>query len=163
MWEHYDFYPVTQAQPFTCLATTLAIISPIMWHDRLGHLGTSSINFLRNNNYIICNKDHDSTFYNSCQIGKHIKLHFYESTSATTIAFDIIHADLWTSPIYSSSGNQCYLILIDDFTPFAWIVPLAYKSRAYQALLNFHAMWGLNLNVPLKPLKVIIDTFSSFI
>lgn len=43
---YLDLYPVTPAQPSTCLATPLATISLITWHDHVGHPGAQSINFL---------------------------------------------------------------------------------------------------------------------
>lgn len=107
-----------------------------------------SINFLRQNNSIVCNKQHNSSFYNSCQIGENVK--FYDSISSTTTAFNTIHADLWTSPIYSSSGHKYYLVPIDDFTHYVWIVPLTYKSSAYEALLDFHAYVKTQFERPIK-------------
>lgn len=59
----------------------------------------------------MCNKEHESHFCYSCQIGKRVKLPFYDTTSTNTSAFDIIHAVLWTSPICSSSGHKYYLVL----------------------------------------------------
>ena len=42
-----------------------------------------------NQNYINCNKEHDSSFCQSCSLGKHLRLPFYDSNSTTFTAFDI--------------------------------------------------------------------------
>ncbi|XP_021757479.1 uncharacterized protein LOC110722517 [Chenopodium quinoa] len=123
-----DLYPITSSSPSTCLATTLTAVTP--WHDRLGHPGVSSLSFLRSNNLISCNKDHGSSFCNSCQIGKHVRLPFYDSNNNTFFAFDIIHADLWTSSIRSTKlvlyvmANRRKLVVDCDET-FSPVVKLA--------------------------------------
>jgi hypothetical protein len=33
-------------------------------------------------------------------------------------AFDLIHLDLWTSPVVSVSDSMYYLVILDDFTHF---------------------------------------------
>jgi hypothetical protein len=37
--------------------------------------------------------------------------------------FDLIHLDLWISPIVSVSGSKYYLIILYDFTHYLWISP----------------------------------------
>nr|GEY30053.1 ribonuclease H-like domain-containing protein [Tanacetum cinerariifolium] len=39
----------------------------------------------------------------ACQLGKHVKLLFVSSSSSVTSCFNIIHSDLWTSPVLSLS------------------------------------------------------------
>jgi hypothetical protein len=34
--------------------------------------------------------------------------------------FDLLHIDLWTSPVVSVSGLKYYLIILDDFTHYLW-------------------------------------------
>lgn len=60
------------------------------------------------------------------------------STSVTFAPFDIIHSDLWTSPVLSVNGFRYYLVLLDDFTHFAWVYPLRYKSEVYQKFIEFN-------------------------
>jgi hypothetical protein len=40
----------------------------------------------------------------ACQLGRHIRSPFTSSTSRATSNFDLIHCDLWTSPVASVSG-----------------------------------------------------------
>ena len=34
----------------------------------------------------------------------------------TAHAFDLVHCDLWTSPVLSMSGYKYYLVVVDDFS-----------------------------------------------
>ncbi|XP_021728756.1 uncharacterized protein LOC110695839 [Chenopodium quinoa] len=51
-------------------------ISPSTWHNRLGHPGAPVFNFLRNNNFINCNKGNNAHFCYSCPLGKLARLPF---------------------------------------------------------------------------------------
>lgn len=134
-----DLYPVTTAKstPSTCLATSLTAVSPTTWHNRLGHPGAPVFSLLKSRNLIHCNKEQDSMVCTACHLGKHTRVPFHHSNSTTFYAFDIIHVDLWTSPVRSDIGHKYYMVLIDDFTHFIWTIPLVYKSQAYRSFLNF--------------------------
>lgn len=133
-----DLYPVIQESlPSTCLASSLTAVSSDMWHHRPGHPGNATFSYLRSNKLISCNKEHDSTSCNFCPLGKHIRLPFYSSSSTTNCAFDIIHSDLWTSPIRSNNGHKYYLVLLDDYSHYVRTIPLSYKSQVYQTFLDF--------------------------
>jgi hypothetical protein len=51
--------------------------------------------------------------------------------------FDLIHCDLWTSPISSVSGYKYYLIILDDCSHFLWTFPLRLESETFTTLANF--------------------------
>ncbi|GJZ38470.1 ribonuclease H-like domain-containing protein [Tanacetum coccineum] len=100
-----DLYPVTK--PST-LPTAFVSTSSSTWHQRLGHPGDEVLRSLTSRNLISCNKTKSSHICHACQLGKHVKLPFHSSTSIVNHCFDIIHSDLWTSPIVSSSGFKYY-------------------------------------------------------
>ncbi|XP_019099686.1 PREDICTED: uncharacterized protein LOC109132508 [Camelina sativa] len=88
-------YPVTQPAGHTM---PLALTSGAIWHKRLGHLHDASLRRLASSSsFISSNKD--STLCHACQLGKHTRLPFVSSTSSVSSAFDLIHSDLWTSPV----------------------------------------------------------------
>lgn len=118
--------------------SAFTIISPSIWHSRLGHPGDAILSTLRQNNFISCNKARN-LFCSSCPLGKFVKLPFYDSLSFTTMPFDIIHSDLWTSPILSSSGHRYYALFLDDYTNFLWTFPLSQKSQVHNIFLSFRA------------------------
>ena len=51
--------------------------------------------------------------------------------------FDIIHSDLWTSPILSSMGHKYYVLFLDDYSNYLWTFPIAKKSDVYDRFLVF--------------------------
>jgi hypothetical protein len=65
--------------------------------------------------------------------------------------FDLIHCDLWTSPIVSVSGYNYDLVILDDHSHFVWTFPLHIKSDTFFTLSNFSAyvstQFGRNINV----------------
>ena len=52
-------------------------------------------------------------------------------------AFDLVHCDLWTSPVLSLSGYKYYLVVVDDFSHYSGTFPLRTKSETFPTLLHF--------------------------
>ena len=123
-----------------------------VWHNRLGHPGAKVLNFLRTNKLVLCNKARQNSCV-SCPLGKLTKLPFYDSMSFTIFPFDIIHSDLWTSPIASSSGHRYYVLFLDDFSIFLWTYPLAKKSQVFPYFKAFHALVKTQFERPIKNLQ----------
>nr|GEW70358.1 ribonuclease H-like domain-containing protein [Tanacetum cinerariifolium] len=65
--------------------------------------GDDVLRRLESRNLISCRKSKLSTVCHACQLGKHAKLPFYTSESSVDSVFEIIHSDIWTSPIPSES------------------------------------------------------------
>lgn len=130
-----DLYPLVlgsgSSQP-----SAFAAISSQLWHQRLGHPGQSPLHSLKNSCSIDFNKSMDNVC-RSCVIGKSIRLPFHTSTSCTSQPFDIIHSDLWTSPIVSSGGHRYYILFLDDLTNFLWTFPISKKSQVFSVFSNF--------------------------
>ncbi|GJX52150.1 ribonuclease H-like domain-containing protein [Tanacetum coccineum] len=82
----------------------LLSVSPSTWHQRLGHLGEDVLRSLKSRQYISYNKEKSSHLCHACQLGKHVKLPFTSSNSIVTRSFEIVHSDIWTSPIASSDA-----------------------------------------------------------
>ncbi|GKC67352.1 ribonuclease H-like domain-containing protein, partial [Tanacetum coccineum] len=114
-----DLYPLstTMLRQLTS-PSTFAALSQDLWHHRLGHLGARILNSLRNKRYIQCNRTSRTSVYQSCFLGKQIKMPFYDSSSSTLLPSDIIHSDLWTSPILSSAGHRYYVLFLDAYSNF---------------------------------------------
>ncbi|GJR79247.1 ribonuclease H-like domain-containing protein [Tanacetum coccineum] len=91
-----DLYPVTN--PTTPQAF---LVSQHTWHQRLGHPRSDVLRSLVSNNFISCNKTKSLVLSHACQLGKHVQLPFSLSETIVKSPFDIIHSDLWTSPLSS--------------------------------------------------------------
>ncbi|CAH9137282.1 unnamed protein product [Cuscuta epithymum] len=86
-------------------------------------------------------------------MGKHHKLPFSPSYSYTHAPFDIVHSDLWTSPILSSTGHRYYILFLDDFTNFLWIYPLSHKSDAFSKFVHFNTFVQNQFGLSIKTLQ----------
>ncbi|GJX75456.1 ribonuclease H-like domain-containing protein [Tanacetum coccineum] len=109
-----DLYPVTK--PSTIPHAFLT--SQYTWHQRLRHPGSEVLRRLVSSDSISCNKEKLHVLCHACQLGKHVKLPFVSSSSYVTSCFDIVHSNLWTSPIPSLSGFQYYVLFLDHYSQY---------------------------------------------
>jgi hypothetical protein len=71
----------------------LTVVAPTTWHCRLGHPGPDTLSSLSRSSFIQCtSKKHD--FCYACQLGKHTRLPFCNSSHRAEHPFDLIHLDL---------------------------------------------------------------------
>ncbi|GKB99360.1 ribonuclease H-like domain-containing protein [Tanacetum coccineum] len=96
-----DLYPVTKPTN----SPKAFVTSQHTWHQRLGHPGSDVLRSLISSNSILCNKTKSPVLCHACQLGKHVRLPFESSDSIVDSPFDIVHSDLWTSPLLSISRN----------------------------------------------------------
>ncbi|XP_071695713.1 uncharacterized protein [Rutidosis leptorrhynchoides] len=130
-----DLYPLT-AQPSTTTPQTL-LATPSIWHQRLGHPSTDVFHRLVSNNYIACNNTKSATLCHACQLGKHTRLPFNNSVSNVSSLFDIVHSDLWISPIPSLSGYKYYVLFLDHYSHYLRVFPLRNKSELFDKFVQF--------------------------
>ncbi|GJU23832.1 ribonuclease H-like domain-containing protein [Tanacetum coccineum] len=147
-----DLYLVTQ-QPSSQSPVVLFSFSSTTWHRRLGHPGDDMVRRLESKNLISCCKSKLSALCHACQLGKHVKLPFYNSESSVDSVFEIIHSDIWTSPIPSESGIKYYAIFLNHFSHFVWVYPLHKKSDLFDNFVAFCAYVNKQFNVDIKALQ----------
>nr|GEU31564.1 ribonuclease H-like domain-containing protein [Tanacetum cinerariifolium] len=90
-----NLYPVTAPSPIPYDF----FVSQQMWHQRLRHPGGEVLRRLISSNFISGNKEKVPVLCHACQLGKHMRLPFVNSGTVISSCFDIIHSDVWTSPI----------------------------------------------------------------
>jgi hypothetical protein len=115
--------PTTLPLPSSSSAALVTTPSSTTWHRRLGHPGRDTLAQLSRSAHIPCTRASDEYLSHACQLGRHVHLPFSSSSHATH-AFDLIHCDLWTSPVPSLSGYKYYLVVVDDFYHYYWTFPL---------------------------------------
>jgi hypothetical protein len=120
-------------------AVFAATTSSTTWHRRLGHPGRDALLELTRSATIPCTRSPEEHLCHACQLGCHVRLPFSSSSLHATHAFDLVHCDLWTSPITSMSGYKYYLVVLDDFSHYVWTFPLRAKSETLPALRHFFA------------------------
>jgi hypothetical protein len=89
----------------------------------------------------------------ACQLGKHVRLPFSRSQTICVVPFQLLHCDLWTSPVTSNSGYKYYLVIVDDFSHYMWTFPLRRKSDTSDVLINFIAYARTQFNLPVVSLQ----------
>jgi transposase InsO family protein len=135
-----DLYSFGPSKITALMALTASSPSPDVWHRRLGHLGHQSLDKIFFDFSLPCtNKSMHLAVCDACQRGRHVRLPFSTSTSFTYFPFQIIHCDLWTSPIVSFTGFKYYLAMIDYYSHYAWTYPLRQKSDATSTIMQFYA------------------------
>jgi hypothetical protein len=147
-----DLYPVTQ--PSTIPHAFLA--NHYTWHQRLGHPGSEVLRRVLSSSSISCNKEKSPVLCHACQLGKHVKLPFVSFHSLVNSSFDIVHSDLWTSPISSLSGFKYYVLFLDHYSQFVWVYPLVNKYDILSKFTLFRSFVRTNLNVKLSLFSVIM-------
>jgi hypothetical protein len=133
-------------------ARILATLATSTWHRCLGHPGPDALSGLSRSSFISCTSTtHD--FCHVCQLGKHTRLPFSSSSSHAEKVFDLLHLDLWTSPVISVSGSKYYLAILDDFTHYLWIFLLKQKFDTFTTLSNFFAYVATQFSCTVKAIQ----------
>lgn len=147
-----NFVPAALSQASSTSSAFLSF-SPDIWHKRLAHLNKNSLHSLRLSNLISCNNDSLSSSCVACQLGKQIKLPFSNSQTITTNPFELIHSDVWTSPIPSISGFRYYVLFLDDHTHFLWVFPLKRKSEVFSKFVQFNSYVNTQFKTQIQSLQ----------
>ncbi|GKC67138.1 ribonuclease H-like domain-containing protein, partial [Tanacetum coccineum] len=92
-----DLYPAPSPIPHAFL------VSQHMWHQCLGHPEGEVLSRLVSSNFISYNNEEPPVLCHAFQLGKHVRLPFVSSSTVISSCFDIIHTDVWTSPILNLS------------------------------------------------------------
>jgi hypothetical protein len=138
--------------PSSSTVAALTAVAPTMWHRRLGHPGPDALSSLSRPSFIQCtSKKHD--FCHAYQLGKHIRLPFCGSSHRAEHPFDLIHLDLWTSPVVSVSGSKYYLVILDYYTHYLWTFPLKLKSDTFTTLSYFFAYVSTQFDRTVKAIQ----------
>jgi hypothetical protein len=140
--------------PSPCVAPTAALVASMStWHHRLRHPGIDALSKLLSDSSVVCSRrTHD--FCQACQLGRHTRMPFVSSTSCAHNIFDLIHCDMWTSPVVSVSGHKYYLLIIDDRSSFMWTFPLRVKSDNFFTLSKKIAFVSTQFGPPSKLFSV---------
>jgi hypothetical protein len=122
-----------------------------LWHRRLGHLGHEALSKLASS--VSTHLEDCSDLCHAYQLGRHVRLPFHASVSRASNKFDLIHCDLWTSPVVSISGYKYYLVILDDCTHYLWTFPLRVKSDTFSTLATFIAYVSTQFSAAVKAIQ----------
>lgn len=90
-----DLYPITPASP--SLSTSLLVsVDADTWHQRLGHPGRDNLSRVLRT--VSCTSAPSHTCH-ACRLGKNVRFPFQQSKTVSLFPFQLVHCDVWTSPI----------------------------------------------------------------
>jgi hypothetical protein len=145
-----DLYTISLAPVAPSHQAFISSVTPApVWHARLGHPGPDVLNKLQNSSSIVYNTSAHRMCH-ACQLGKHVRLPFRSSVSSSTCPFELLHCDVWTSPITSTPGFKYYLVLLDDFTHFSGFFLSNISLMSSPHSLTFILMFAPSFIFPLK-------------
>jgi transposase InsO family protein len=121
-----------------------------VWHHRLGHPAMPLVHRVIHHHKLPISSSNDSTFCEPCQMAKSKRLPFHKSTRESSFPLQLVHSDVWQSPIVSLNGYRYYVIFIDDYSRFSWLFPLKLKSDVHSCFLQFKCMVENLLSRPIK-------------
>ncbi|GJV64960.1 ribonuclease H-like domain-containing protein [Tanacetum coccineum] len=113
----------------SCFSHLSVYMAPTPWTSR-----SEVVRRILSSNSITCTKEKPLFLCHACQLGKHVRLPFVSSNTLVMSCFDVVHLDLWTSPILNLSGFKYYVlcmlaifhdmieefieVIMDDFSVF---------------------------------------------
>jgi hypothetical protein len=118
--------------------------SPQLWHERYGHLGYENLAKLTSmvEGIHVSSEKFQAAgaegLFEPCVLGKQPRSPFKPSTSVATRPLALVHTDVCgPMPVMSMGGNNYFVTLLDDYSRFSAVVPIARKSDAAAAVKDY--------------------------
>lgn len=127
------------------------------WHARFGHLRFQSLRRLAHHDTVrgLPHIDQIEQVCEACLAGKQHRAPFPDQARRRVAnVIELVYGDICRpiSPT-TSSGNQYFLLLVDDMSRFMWLVLLPSKDEAPSAIKNFQAVAEVETGRKLKALR----------
>jgi len=91
-------------------------------HRHLGHYGASTLDVLKKSGVIQLTSGF-SNDYISCHLAKSHRLPFTSAEHRMSSPLQLIHYDVWQSPVLGHNGYKYYVAFSDDNSCITWIYP----------------------------------------
>jgi len=129
--------------------------TPLVWHFRLGHPSFEVVNRVvqKNKLHVSPLNSNKNVLCSSCQLGKSKKLPFQPSARISESPLQLIHSDLWTSPVPSMSVYKYYALSVDAYSRYSWIYPLYTKAETFDAFIKFTTLVENQFSTKIKQLQ----------
>jgi hypothetical protein len=139
-------YPI-QLQHFTknkvraLIAHIGVIVSSLIWHNKLGHPSQPMLQHIFSTFQLpISHSKTIQSICSSCQLGKIKQLAFLDSSRVSHAPLELIHSDVWISPLSSINGSKFYVLFIDDFSRYTWFFPIHNKYNVFGMFVKFKCL-----------------------
>lgn len=118
------FSSATSARTFTATESTTDL-----WHRRLGHIGHDALTRLSQASVIPPPRG-VAPVCHACQLGRHVRLPFTSSFTRASAKFEFMFL------VFLVLST---LVILDDFSRYAWTLPLRHKSETFDTISHFFA------------------------
>ena len=135
------------------IASTNQEESTIRWHYKLGHMSERGIKILAERNLLPRLTSVNLPFCEHCVVSKQSRLKFGRSTAKSKHILDLIHSDVWESPVTSLGGAKYFVSFIDDYSRRIWVYPIKKKSDVFSVFKEFRARVELESGKRIKCLR----------
>ncbi|CAL9111731.1 unnamed protein product [Musa textilis] len=134
------------------VASVYIVDSYSLWHNRLAHIGTSTIERMVKCGLINCHFN-DLHKCEICVKSKMMKKPF-KSIERHTNLLDLIHSDICElNDMLTRGGNRYFITFIDDMSRFIYVYLLKHKNDAFNALKAYKAEVENQLGKKIKVLR----------
>ena len=109
-----------------------------LWHRRIAHIGMSQLNKAFKKGMVVGVKDvifDKNKLCSACQAGKQFASpHPMKAYLSTSRCLEVLHMDLFGPTTYKSLGGNLYcLVIVDDYSRYAWTFFLEDKSKTSES------------------------------
>ncbi|KAJ4740894.1 Transposon Ty1-H Gag-Pol polyprotein [Rhynchospora pubera] len=128
-----------------------------LWHARYGHLNFQALRTLSQKELVagLPLVNHAEQVCSGCLVGKQRRSPFpQEAMFRAKEVLELVHGDL-CGPIVpmTPAGNKFFLLMVDDYSRYMWIVLLKSKDMAFQAFKEIKIAAELEANAKLKAFR----------
>jgi Integrase core domain/GAG-pre-integrase domain len=122
----------------------------LLHHRRLGHLSFSALSRLYPPLFEKANKE--KLVCDACKLGKHTRSSYSSSGSMSSLAFELVHSDVWgPCPTTAVNEYKYFVSFIDCFSRVTWLYLMKNKSDVFACFKDFHkgiqTQYGAVVNV----------------
>lgn len=137
--------------------TTTILSNSDLWHKRFGHFNQRSLMEMQQKELIedMPTINHVDQICETCQFGKQARLPFPKNQALrATQKLHLIHTDVCgPMKIASLSGNNYFILFIDDYTRLCWVYFIKFKSEVFTVFKEFKALVENQCNLTIKILR----------
>ncbi|UYV79993.1 FAM200B [Cordylochernes scorpioides] len=115
-----------------------AEVNDILWHQRLAHVNFQKLKEMYDNSTVSGLKNLNNIKGNceSCTLGKiHRKSYKSIQYKQSENILDLWHTDI-VGPLNNSFGYKYFITIVDDYSNFTFVIPIANKSQTADSIIN---------------------------
>jgi hypothetical protein len=146
-------------------------VPSLVWHNRLGHPSEPMLQHIISNFQLpISSSKAIQSICSSCQLEKSKQLSFLDSSCVSYAPLELIHSDVWISPLSSTNRSKYYVHFIDYFSRYTWLFLLQNKFDVFGGtFVKFKCLVENSFTFKIKQLQTdgggeyLSNTFTSFL